>query len=129
MSSLPARELRNAAVLCGWQGGSRRVATAWREPLQVGIVGQLEVHKLVAERQHGGAGGECGRDDEIVVPELDAPKNCGDDPRGDLENELVDTKTVSQEVLQVLAANVVVRQTAARRGGLGMLVAGQGHPA
>jgi hypothetical protein len=58
--------------------------------------GQLEVDKLVAERQHGGAGGESGRDDEIVVPELDAPKLCEDDPRGDLEN----AKTVCQEVLQ-----------------------------
>jgi hypothetical protein len=35
---------------------------------------QLEVHKLVAERQHGGAGGESGRDDEVVVPELDMPR-------------------------------------------------------
>jgi hypothetical protein len=47
-------------------------------------VGQLEVHKLVAERKHGGAGGESGQDDEIVVPELDAPQHCGGDPRGDL---------------------------------------------
>ncbi len=38
---------------------------------------KLEVYKLVAERQHGGAGGERGRDDEIVVPELDAPRHCG----------------------------------------------------
>ncbi len=58
------------------QLGSRQVATALREPLRVGIVlvGQLGVHELVAERQHGGAGGESGRDDEIVVPVLDAPR-------------------------------------------------------
>ncbi len=45
------------------QVGSRPVATALREPLRVGFVGQLEVHKLLAERQHGGAGGESGRDE------------------------------------------------------------------
>jgi hypothetical protein len=49
---------------------------------------------LVVERKHGGAGGENGRDDGIVVPELDAPRHCGGDPRGDLENEHVDTKMV-----------------------------------
>jgi hypothetical protein len=90
-------------------------------------VRQLEVQKLVAERHHGGAGGKSGRDDEIVVPELDAPRRCGGDPRGDLGNELVDTKTVCHEVRQVLAANVVVLQAAARRVGSGMLVARQGR--
>ena len=97
------------------QDGSRHFATGLREPPRVGIVGQLEVHKLVAERKHGGAGGESGRDDETVVPELDAPRNCGDDPRGDLGSELVDTKTVCQEVLEVLAANVNFPQAAAKR--------------
>ena len=28
-------------------------------------------------------------------PELDAPRHCGGDPRGDLVNELVDVKTVA----------------------------------
>ncbi len=49
---------------------------------------------LVVERKHGGAGGESGRVDEIVVPELDAPRHCGGDPRGDLKNEYVDTNMV-----------------------------------
>jgi hypothetical protein len=52
----------------------------------------LEVHKLVAERQHGGAGGDQGRDDESVLPELDAPCHCRCDPRGDLEDEFVNVK-------------------------------------
>ncbi len=95
------------------------------EPLRVGIVGQPEVQKLVTGR--GGAGGESWRDDENVVPELDAPNHCGGDPRGDLENELVDTKTVCHKVRQVLAANVLVPQAAARRGGSGVLVARHGR--
>jgi hypothetical protein len=107
--------------------GSRHVATALRESLRVGFFGKLEVQELVAERQHGGAGGESGRDEEIVVSELYAPQHCGGDPRGDLENELVDTKTVFRMVRQVLAANVVALQAAARKGESGMLVARQGH--
>jgi hypothetical protein len=57
--------------------------------------------QLVAERQHGGAGGESRREDESFDPELDTPRQCGDDPRGDLENELVDAKTVYREALDV----------------------------
>jgi hypothetical protein len=57
-------------------------------------VRQREIQKLVAERQHGGAGGESRWEDESVVPELDAPLHCGGNPRGDLESELVDAKTV-----------------------------------
>ncbi len=63
---------------------------------------------VVAERQHGGAGGESRREDErsgesrredeSVVPELDASRHCGGDPRGDLEDELVDAKALSHEV-------------------------------
>ncbi len=109
------------------QVGSGHLATALREPKRVDIVGQLEVHKLVAERQHSGAGGDSERDDDIVVPELDAPRHCGSDPRGDLENELVDTKTVRYDVRKVLAGNVVVLQAVARSGGLGMVVAKQGR--
>jgi hypothetical protein len=75
------------------------------------------------ERQHGRAGGESGWEDEIVVPELDAPRNCGGDPRGDLENKLADAKTVRHEVRDVRVAKVVVPLAAARRGGSGMLVA------
>jgi hypothetical protein len=52
----------------------RWVVTARREPLRVEFVGQPEVHKPVDERQHGGAGGESGRDEEIVVPELDVSR-------------------------------------------------------
>jgi hypothetical protein len=83
------------------QLGRRKVATA--EPPPVGVVGQPEVQKLVAERKHGGAGGESGRDDEFVVPELDAPRYCGGDSRGDLENEPVDAKTVCHAIRQVVA--------------------------
>jgi hypothetical protein len=44
-----------------------------------------------------GAGGESGRDDKKVVPQLDALCFCysGGDPRGDRENELVEVKTVA----------------------------------
>ncbi len=109
------------------QLGSRHVETALREPLRVSIVGQPEVHKLVALRQHSGAGGECGRDDEIVVPDLDAPRHCGGDPQADLENELVDAKPVCHEVLDVRAAYLVLVQAVARRVGSGMLVTRYGR--
>ena len=66
------------------------------------FVGQHEVQKLVAERQHSGAGGESGRDDESVVPELDAPRHCAGYPRGDHESELVEAKPVCNEVQHVL---------------------------
>jgi hypothetical protein len=126
--SQPLQLLAQRSLGARQQDGSRHFATALREPPRVGIVRQLEVQKLVAERQHGGAGGKSGRDDEIVVPELDTPQRCGGDPRGDLENELVDTKTVCNEVRQVLAAKIVVLQAALlQRGESGMLVARQGR--
>jgi hypothetical protein len=56
--------------------------------------------------------------DEIVVPELDAPRNCGGDPRGDLENGLVEAMTASHEVLHVrddaVAGQIEVLQNAVR---------------
>jgi hypothetical protein len=114
--------------LGAWQQvSSRHVATALREPLRVGISGQPEVHKLVAERKYCGTGGKSGRDDDIVVPELDAPRHCGGDPRSYIENEIVDSKPVCHEVLDVRAADVTVVKAAARRGGSGMLVARQGR--
>jgi hypothetical protein len=58
------------------------------------LFGQPVIPKPVAERQHRGAGGESGSDDEIVVRSLGAPHFGGDYPRGDLEKEHVDTKTV-----------------------------------
>jgi hypothetical protein len=93
-----------------------------REP-QVVAVRQLEIQQLVAKRQHGGAGGESRREnergdesrreDDSVVPELDASRHCGGDPHGDLGNELVDAKAVSHEVLDV-RADVVVGEVQAR---------------
>jgi hypothetical protein len=44
--------------------GSPQFAPARREPRRVEMVGQLEVSKLVAERQNGGAGAESGREDD-----------------------------------------------------------------
>jgi hypothetical protein len=55
------------------------------------------------------AGDKSGRDDENVIPELDAPRYCGGDPRGDLENELVDAKTVLHTVLDVRVDVVAVQ--------------------
>jgi hypothetical protein len=63
------------------------------------------------------------RGDELsVLPEFDASRHCGGDPRGDLENELVDAKAVCHKVLHVLASKV---HAAAKRGGSGMLLARQ----
>jgi hypothetical protein len=61
-------------------------------------VRQLAIQKLVAERRHGGEGSEAGWEVEIVVPELDAPRHCGGDPRRHLENEPGDAKTVGHEL-------------------------------
>jgi hypothetical protein len=106
------------------QVGSRQVTSARRAPPQADI-GQHEVQQLVAERQHGGAGGESRREgqrggesrreDESVVPELDASRHCGGDPQGDLGNELVDAKAVSHEVLDVRADVVAVEVQARER--------------
>ncbi len=51
--------------------------------------------QLVARTPARRGNGESGRDDENVIPELDTPRHCGGDPRGDLVNELVDGKTVA----------------------------------
>jgi hypothetical protein len=87
---------------------SRRAAAGRQPPSRsrparatgVEIVGQLEVTAARAARL------ESGRDDEYVVPQLDAPHHRGGDPRGDLDNELVDAKTVatglSMSVLMLL---------------------------
>ena len=65
------------------------------------VVAQREVQNLVVKHQHGDAGGGSGREEESVFPELDASRHCGGDPRGGLENELVDAKTFCDEVRDV----------------------------
>jgi hypothetical protein len=60
-----------------------------------------EFGKLVAERHHGSAGVESGREDEGAVSEFDTPYRRTCEPRGPLENELVDAKMVGHDVLDV----------------------------
>jgi hypothetical protein len=103
--------------LGAWQQvGRSELTPARREPPKAELVGQHEVEQIVAERQHGGAGGESRREnerggesrreDESVVPELDASRHCGGDPR---RTSLLNAKTVCYGVLDV-RDDVVVEQ-------------------
>jgi hypothetical protein len=73
----PSWRRRPAAAAPG-AARPRRAAAGRRPPSRdrparvtgVEVVGHVGVHKLVAERQHGGAGGENGQDDENVDQEL-----------------------------------------------------------
>jgi hypothetical protein len=80
-----------------------------------------EVQQLVAEREHGGTGGERGRNDESVIPQLDASCDSRDDPVDHLKYEMVCVKTVSKDVGGRVADRVVMKPEATR--GLEMLVA------
>ena len=74
------------------QIGRRELAPARRAPLVVVVRHQ----QLVAERQHGGALRE-GRQHAEVAWDLGEPGDRKGDPRGHLESELVDEKTVSAD--------------------------------
>ncbi len=105
--------------------GSRWAAAISRPPCESHT--WLGSSRSISSSPNASTAARAARDDEIVVPELDAPRHCGSDPRGDLENELVDTKTVCHEFCYVLAGNVVILQAVARCEGSGMLVARQGR--
>ena len=93
------RPLRTRARLWRATHCRRRFASPARAIIVA--VRQLAVQKLVAERRHGGEGSEIGWEDEIVVPELDAPCHCGGEPRRHPENEPGDAKTVGKELQDV----------------------------
>jgi hypothetical protein len=67
------------------------------------IVGQLRSRSFspnastaaqAASRREDERDGESRREDESVVPELDASRHCGGDPQSDLENELINAKAI-----------------------------------
>jgi hypothetical protein len=89
-----------------------------REPKQLGSSRSISSSPNASTA----AGGETWRDDEIVVPELDAPQHRGGDLRSDLESELVYTKTIFHMIRQA----VVLLQAAARRSGMSMARQGRG---
>jgi hypothetical protein len=118
--SQPLQLLTQRGLGARQQVGGRENTSARLPPPQAVFVGQHEIQKLVAERQHGYVSSE-------VLREVDASRHGGGDPRGDLQNELVDAEAVCHEVLDVRAANFVEVQAVARRGGSGILVARQGR--
>jgi hypothetical protein len=120
-TSQPTRTCRYSVAACAAAapgsrvrpGGQRRGAwhegaaapsasrcSSWRSAIARQQEGRRElsppgVSHVAAERQHGGAGGKSGREDERVIPELDAPCHCGDNPRGHVASEPVIPKTIA----------------------------------